>query len=140
MAKRWEHFHHGADIGIRGIGKTLAEAFAAAAEAVAAVCVDPAKIRCEKEIKIEISEKSIEILLFSMIDELIFRLRDFAFCRFDAKIIEKDEKFQLILTGYGEDLDPARHQPAVEIKGPTMTELCVRNEGGRWIAQCVVDV
>jgi SHS2 domain-containing protein len=41
----------------------------------------------------------------------------------------------------GEDLNLARHQPAVEIKGATLTELSVQErEDGRWLAQCVVDV
>ncbi len=35
----------------------------------------------------------------------------------------------------------ARHQPAVEVKGATLTALEVRRaSGGGWIAQCVVDV
>jgi tRNA nucleotidyltransferase (CCA-adding enzyme) len=34
-----------------------------------------------------------------------------------------------------------RHQPAVEVKGATYTALKVaRDEQGRWVAQCVVDV
>ncbi|MEO8326472.1 MAG: archease, partial [Nitrospirota bacterium] len=34
-----------------------------------------------------------------------------------------------------------KHEPAVEIKGATYTELSVRRiEGNGWVAQCVVDV
>jgi SHS2 domain-containing protein len=48
-----------------------------------------------------------------------------------------------VLTGaaYGEPVDRARHQPAVEVKGATHTALGVeRRDDGAWIAQCVVDV
>jgi SHS2 domain-containing protein len=41
----------------------------------------------------------------------------------------------------GEAVDVARHEPAVEPKGATCTELSVTRGGdGTWIAQCVVDV
>lgn len=41
----------------------------------------------------------------------------------------------------GESVDRARHDPAVEIKGPTYTELRVSHDSttGEWVAQCVVD-
>ena len=42
---------------------------------------------------------------------------------------------------WGEAVDVAKHQPAVEVKGATYTALLVRQlDGGEWIAQCVVDV
>ena len=41
----------------------------------------------------------------------------------------------------GEAIDRARHEPAVEPKGATYTELKVmQQEDGRWCAQCIVDV
>ncbi|HZR45542.1 MAG TPA: archease, partial [Candidatus Manganitrophaceae bacterium] len=44
-------------------------------------------------------------------------------------------------TAWGEKVDPARHQPAVEVKGATYTALRVQqDQNGVWIAQCVVDV
>src|SRR6266704_2638113 len=54
-AMAWEHFPHGADVGVRGIGATREEAFAQAALALTAVLTDPARvvskdaidIRCE---------------------------------------------------------------------------------------------
>lgn len=37
-------------------------------------------------------------------------------------------------------MDVARHEPAMEIKGVTYTELRVRpTDHGDWVAQCVVD-
>jgi SHS2 domain-containing protein len=40
----WQHFAHGADIGVRGRGATLAEAFAAAAVGLTAVVADPLRV------------------------------------------------------------------------------------------------
>jgi SHS2 domain-containing protein len=42
---------------------------------------------------------------------------------------------------WGEPVDVARHQPAVEVKGATVTELrVVETAPGHHLAQCVVDV
>jgi SHS2 domain-containing protein len=41
----------------------------------------------------------------------------------------------------GETVDPDRHHLAVEAKGATVTSLKVhRDQDGRWLAQCVIDV
>lgn len=42
---------------------------------------------------------------------------------------------------WGEPVDIAKHQPAVEVKGATYTELKISQAAnGAWSAQCVVDV
>ena len=41
---------------------------------------------------------------------------------------------------WGEPVDPARHHPAVEVKGATYTTLRVAHHGDGWVAQTVVDV
>ena len=51
--------------------------------------------------------------------------------------IDDDE---LRATARGEHVDLDRHEPAVEIKGATMTALKVAPAAGGWRAQCVVDV
>jgi SHS2 domain-containing protein len=41
----------------------------------------------------------------------------------------------------GEPVDIERHQPAVEVKGATLTALEVTEQAdGTWLAQCIVDV
>ena len=48
---------------------------------------------------------------------------------------------QLAGVAWGEPVDLDRHQPAVEPKEATYTSLAVRRQqGGSWLAQCVVDV
>ena len=58
------------------------------------------------------------------------------FCHFQVHIND----CQLQAQAWGERVDRARHQPAVEVKGATYTELRVANEEGVWIAQCIIDV
>jgi tRNA nucleotidyltransferase (CCA-adding enzyme) len=47
---------------------------------------------------------------------------------------------ELRATAYGEAQDIGRHEPAVEIKGATLTALQVAQDPDGWRAQCVVDV
>ncbi|MCS6780106.1 MAG: archease [Geminicoccaceae bacterium] len=136
---RFEHFVHGADIGIRGIGPTLEEAFAQAARALTAVMVDPATLQPRQTVEVACSAPDRETLLVDFLNALLFETatRHMLFGRFDVRI----EGDRLEARASGEPIDAARHEPAVEVKGATMTELAVRPlpEGG-WLAQCVVDV
>ena len=52
MAGRWEHFPHGADVGIRGRGASQAEAFAQAARALTGVLVEPEDIAADTAVEI----------------------------------------------------------------------------------------
>jgi SHS2 domain-containing protein len=45
IAEHWEHFHHEADIGVRGCGPTKEAAFAQATQALVAVITDLSKVR-----------------------------------------------------------------------------------------------
>jgi len=136
---RWEHFPHGADIGIRGIGATRSQAFEQAALALTAVITPPEKIHALTGIAIGCSSTDIEFLFMDWINALIFEMatRRMLFGRF---LIALDEA-TLSATAWGEPVDTARHCPAVEPKGATFTELAVKQlHNGIWIAQCVVDV
>lgn len=137
---RWEHFPHGADVGIRGVGPTVEEAFAEAVLALTAVVTDPARVRPLESRALECEGSSLDDLFFAFIDELVFEMsaEGLLFCRAEVHI----EGTRLRARLEGEPIDRVRHEPAVEVKGPTLTELRVAegSEGGAWVAQCVVDV
>jgi SHS2 domain-containing protein len=138
-AVRWEHFGHGADIGIRGIGATMAQSFEQAAIALAAVITDPAKVIPERQVKIECAAPEAEPLLVEWLNALVYEMavRRMIFSRFEVHV----EGRHLRGSAWGEEVDIARHEPAVEVKGATYTSLFVgRNPDGAWVAQCVVDV
>jgi SHS2 domain-containing protein len=135
----WETFPHEADIGVRGIGATLDEAFAGAAVALTAAICDPATVRPLQPVAIECSAPDAELLLVDWLNALVYEMatRRMLFGRFDVRI----EGGQLRATAWGESVDIARHRPAAEVKGASFCELVVRQEpDGRWLAQCVVDV
>ena len=47
----WEHFSHGSDIGVRGLGSSVEEAFEQAAVALTAVVADVAMIEQQETIE-----------------------------------------------------------------------------------------
>jgi SHS2 domain-containing protein len=135
---RWEHFPHGADMGVRGIADTKEQAFEQAALAMIAVVTDPATVNAREPVAVECEAPDDELLLVDWLNVLVFEMstRRCLFGRFEVKI----EGHRLTATAWGEPVDIERHQPAVEIKGATYTALRVRQEKGQWIAQTVVDV
>ena len=135
----WEHFTHEADIGVRGIGNTLAESFEQAALAMTAVITDLDRINPEHSYQLSCEASDPEYLLVNWLNALVYEMavEHLLFSRFEVRI--DDER--LIATAWGEAIDIERQQPAVEIKGATLTELAVyQDDQQHWIAQCVVDV
>ncbi len=137
----WEHFRHGADIGVRGLGDTPGEAFAQAAMALTAVVTDPADVRARQTLEIRMRDSDLELLLFDWLNEIVFLMATRRMLFGDFEVAVDVTKSELRATMCGEPVDAGRHAPAVEIKGVTLTELKVAPlNDGRWLAQCVVDV
>ncbi len=139
MTARWEHFSHGADIGVRGTAPMLEGAFEQAALALTAVIADPQRIAPREAVEVSVSAPDAEYLLVDWLNAIVYEMatRQMLFSRFAVRI----QKNELTGTLWGEAVDVARHEPAVEVKGATYTELKVaRLDSGEWLAQCVVDV
>ena len=139
MLKTWEHFEHGADIGVRGIAGDEAGAFVQAALALTAVITEPDSIKQTESVDIFCEAPDHELLLAEWLNALIFEMatRNMLFSRFELQLAEKS----LSATAWGETVDVKRHMPVVEVKGATYTSLKVeQTNDGRWLAQCVVDV
>lgn len=135
----WEHFDHGADIGVRGVGATKPAAFEQAALALTAVITDPAAVARRMAVRVACRAPSDDLLLVDWLNAIVYEMatRHMVFGAFTVAI----QHDQLTGTAWGEPLDPHRHQPAVEVKGATYTELTVAERpDGTWIAQCIVDV
>lgn len=135
---RYETFEHEADIGIRGAGPSLEDAFAGAAAALYSVMVDLSSVdpRIEKQVSAEAGDPG--QLLVEWLNALlaVSDIERLVFSRFQVRI----EGPRLEGRAWGEPLDQAKHHPHVEVKGATYHMLDVAEHGGEFIAQCVVDV
>lgn len=136
----WEHYPHEADMGVRGVGRSLGEAFEQAALALTAVITDLALVMPVASIEVTLEPSDDEMLLVDWLNAIVYQMATshMLFSLFEVRITD-DGKLHGVMTG--EILDMARHQPAVEVKGATFTDLKVHQKSpGEWIAQCVVDV
>ena len=135
----WEHYDHGADIGVRGVGASKASAFEQAALALTAVVTDLNDVEPATQIDVDCEDVDDELLFVDWLNTLIYEMatRRMLFSRFEVQLRDNGLSGQL----WGEPVDVERHHPAVEIKGATLTTLSVaQNENRQWVAQTVVDV
>ena len=142
----WEHFAHGADVGVRGFGRTRGAPGGHAARGLVAVVADDVEGVGGRE-RVEIAcgpAPDDEILLVDWLNAVVFEMatRSMLFGRFAVRIEDDgDAGRRLRGEAWGEPVDLARHAAGVEVKGATYTALRVAREAdGTWVAQCVVDV
>ena len=133
------HFIHDGDIGVQGVGASKDEAFEQAAIAMTGVVTYPEKVEPKEAIDISCEAANDDALFADWLNAIAREMdsRKMLFSRFDVRL----DGCRLRAKAWGEKVDVARHEPALEIKGTTHTELKVKqDENGMWDAQCVVDV
>lgn len=137
-----ETFEHKADAGVRGIGKSLEEAFEECAKAMFSIMADLEKVKAGKEVKVEAEAESRENLLVKFLNQMLY-LRDvkqMLFSRFDLYIIEDGEKWKLEGKAFGEKINKETQGIKSDVKAASYHQLKVEESNGKFIAQCVVDV
>jgi tRNA nucleotidyltransferase (CCA-adding enzyme) len=125
--------------GSAGIGPTRETAFEQAALALSMAVTDLSRIAPREMVEIACEAPNDGFLLVDWLNALICEMstRRMVFGRFAVGT----EDHRLRGRAWGEPVDPARHAPAVEPKGATLTALKVeRRDDGAWVAQCIVDV
>ncbi len=132
-----------ADIAFEAWGKTLEEMFVAAADATMNVMVGDLDSIADRERRmIEVRSDEIDMLLFELLQELIFfKDADMLLLRIPAVTIEK-ERDHLVLTGeaYGEKIDPSKHELIVDVKAVTLHRFEAKKIEKRWQATVVLDI
>jgi SHS2 domain-containing protein len=142
MLYRWEMgyetFEHEADIGIKGFGRTLGEAFENGARAMFSIMLDLARVEARDKVRIYCSAPDEETLFVEWLNELLAQasLKEMAFSDFKVETLDRGE-----LHGYalGEKLDQEKHKVKVEVKAATYSMLKVY-KNKIYTAQCIVDV
>ncbi len=139
---RFETFEHGADIGIRGIGDSLENAFIGVATAMFSIMVvDLSKVFFDREIKIDLDAVDLVSLMVFWLNRLITQadISKIFFCKFHLEIEQRKDEYQLKSINYGGNLQSLEYL-GVEVKGVTFSQARVVKQNDLWIAQCIVDV
>lgn len=138
----YELFPHPSDMGVRGIGKTVEEAFSEAARAMFSLMADLEKIEPKESVPFEVEAATLEDLFVRFLAELLF-LRDvngMLFSRFSLRITNEGGFFRASGEAHGEKFDPQKHKAGIDVKAATYNLVKVEEKDGTWIAQGVVDV
>ena len=114
-------------MGIRGIGKTLEEAFEQAALAMFEIMVETKDLQSIDFISIEVQGNDLDELFIAWLSELLF-LKDVEgkmFSRFEVKIFNQKK---LVAKAYGESIDVSKHKLKLEVKAATWTQLTIKKK------------
>jgi tRNA nucleotidyltransferase (CCA-adding enzyme) len=134
----WQHFSHQSDIGIKAEAEIISRAFEDAAMALTAIVTDPSNVETVQPVNFDVVGENEEDLFFHFMSKIIYEMDvlKMLFGRYEVKI----EDLRLTAIAWGEKVNFERHSPAVEPKAVTLNQLSVKEENGKWICQCVVDV
>ena len=132
-----------ADIAFEATGRDLPELFMAAADATMNVMIDNLDgIEPRETLQIELSNDNIDLLLFDLLQELIF-LKD-AECLLlrirEVQVAEKDENYFVTATAEGEPLDAERHHQRADVKAVTLHDFSVERTDSGWKARVLLDI
>jgi SHS2 domain-containing protein len=128
----YEFLEHTSDAYVLARGRSLEEAFAAAALAMSDILTDPAKVRPKVSTSVEVDADDLEALLYRWLERLLvmFEVDGMVFVRHSVKIIGRDGGYVLRATVEGERFDPAIHPAEVAIKAVTYHDMKIaRGEG-----------
>ena len=131
------------DLAFTASGATLADVFAAAAEAMCAATVEhPEHVAPHVARTLSLRDDDVELLLLRFLNELIF-LRDAeGLVLRPLRVACEDAEGGFVLTAElaGEPLDPSRHALASEVKAATAHGLSVRRTSEGWEASATLDI
>jgi len=132
-----------ADIAFEATGRDLPELFSAAADATTKVMIDNIEaIQPRKKRRIELSSDQLDMLLFDLLQELIF-LKDaerLLLRMREVEIDERNENYFLKATAEGEPLDVERHHQRADVKAVTLHGFSVQRTEDGWKARVLLDI
>ncbi|MGA2026469.1 MAG: archease [Syntrophobacteraceae bacterium] len=132
-----------ADVAFEAWGQTIEEMFIAAAEATMNVmAADLEKIERREKRKIEIGSDAVDMLLFNLLQEIIFfKDAEQLLLRIDeANIGYENGLYFVKATCRGEQIDPGRHQLIVDVKAVTLHRFKVEHTPRGWETFIILDI
>jgi SHS2 domain-containing protein len=126
------------DVGIRAYGGSLEELFINAASGMYSLITDTDAIERRKTVEIEVESLSLEGLLVSWLNELIFQFDTYGFIGKEIEIMEFSEG-RIKASIRGEEFDEERHEKRLLIKAATYHNLKIVRDG-EWRAEVIFDI
>lgn len=132
-----------ADVAFEAWGETIEEMFLSAAEATMKVMVENIEeIERHERREIEIDSDAMDMLLFNLLQEIIFyKDAEQLLLRIERVRIKRENGTCFLnATGWGEQIDPERHHLIVDIKAVTLHKFKVEQSPRGWEAFVILDI
>ena len=139
----YEYLDHTADVQCHCWGKTLSDAFANMVPCMFNYITDlsTVEVNLDKTIEFTVKGHDMESLLFTYMDEFLFRFCTDGFCCVRVEILNFDrEKFEIQLKAFGESFDPTKHPQGTEIKAITYSNMQIHETDEKADLYVIVDI
>ncbi len=135
-------FEHEADIGIKGEGKTIEEAFQETAKAMFSVMANLEKVGEVEKISGKTNGTDLVSLLVNWLNQLLAEkdIHSMILKSFKARIMHKNNGYEIEWEAKGEKMNTEKQDLKTEVKAATFHMAEVEEKNGEWTAQCIVDV
>lgn len=137
--KQFEIIDISGDVGIRAFGGSIEEVFKNSAIGMYSLITDLEGVRGDKNISISVESNSLEGLLVSWLNELIFHFDAYNFIGKDIVILEMSDR-KLKANVKGEEFDTERHERKLLLKAATYHRLKVEKVRDIWEADIIFDI
>jgi len=137
--QRFETLDISGDAAIRAFGRDLPELFVNAATGMYSLITDVKNIQEKKTLEISAQGSSLEGLLVSFLNELIFHFDTYGFIGKRITILTLDTN-SITATISGEEFDLDRHKGKLLIKAATYHRLKVHRKADHWEAEVIFDI
>jgi SHS2 domain-containing protein len=145
----FEYIDISGDVGLRAFGATLEEAFINASLGMYSLITNTDSIALVKTAALSVESQSLDGLLVSWLNELIFRFDAYGFIGKKVTIdnLECDSgdsdslnACRLSAVIEGEEFDPERHEGKLLIKAATYHGLRIEKNNGHWAISVIFDI
>lgn len=127
------------DVGLRAFGDDIKTAFKNIAIGLYSLITDISKICEEKEIRVNITADSIDNLIISWLNELIYQFDTYGFIGKSILINELDEnKINAVIKG--EEFNPEKHERKLLVKAATYHKLRIEKINNKWEIDVIFDI
>ncbi len=127
-----------ADVGLRAEGKTVEECFVNAGLGLYSLITDINLVKAEEKREISLSEETLEDMLISFLNELIFQFDAYGFIGRDIQVEIKENTLKAAI--WGESFNPEKHERKLLLKAATYHNLVLKRENSQWIAEIIFDI
>jgi SHS2 domain-containing protein len=147
--KEFEILDISGDVGLKAFGESRVDAFISAAIGMYSLITNLDTIEERQSIDVSLGSGSLEGLLVSWLNELIFRFDAYGFI--GKRIVIKEfpdetgkpvslQACELKAVIYGEEFNHERHEGKLLIKAATYHRLKVERRDGRWEVNVIFDI